>query len=98
MDIKIITPKDLADFKSELISEIKDLLKASKVNNNSSWLRTREVCELLCLSPSGLQKLRNSGVLPYTQLSESGTLYYRLEDIEKILNKNMSKTIENDKS
>lgn len=82
MKINILTKEDLQEFKSELLEEIKDLLKI-KTSEQKLWLRSSEVRELLNISPGTLQNLRTNGTLSYTRVG--ATLYYNYNDIEKML-------------
>jgi len=86
MPANIITTDDLREFKIELIQEIKLLL--SKPNfalspDNKRFLKSSEVQELLNLSPTSLQNLRNARVLPYSKLN--GTFFYDWNDIIELI-------------
>lgn len=48
------------------------------------WMRSREVCEMLNISPSVLQQLRINGDLPATKLS-TGTWLYPYDGIIEAL-------------
>jgi hypothetical protein len=48
------------------------------------WLKNSEVRKLLSISSNTIQRLRIAGKLRSTKLG--GTLYYRYEDIETLLN------------
>lgn len=47
------------------------------------WLKSIEVRKLLNISPGTLQNLRINGTLRFTKIG--GMLYYKLEDIHKLL-------------
>jgi hypothetical protein len=84
MAVEIVTKDDLHSFRQELIKEIKLL-----VNPNlqmKKWLKSPEVREMLNISPGTLQNLRINGTLRYTRVGS--IIYYDLEDIEKVLQKN----------
>lgn len=84
MAIDIVTKEDLNAFRQDLIKEIKLL-----VNPNlqmKKWLKSPEVRDLLNISPGTLQNLRINGTLRYTRVGS--IIYYDLEDIEKVLEKN----------
>ncbi len=83
MEVKLISQEQIDSFKNEIIREISKLLKGNTSAEMKTWLRTRDVCELLNLSTSSLQNLRNAGKIPYKKLN--GTLLYRREDIEAML-------------
>lgn len=52
----------------------------------SDWLDNQDVMQLLHISPRTLQTLRTNGILPYSRIGNK--LYYRKQDIERILNDN----------
>ncbi len=56
-----------------------------------SWIDGKQVMDTLKISKRTLQTMRNTGVLPYSQLN--GKLYYKVTDIEGILNKNYNFSI-----
>jgi len=83
MSAQIITTDDLKEFKTELLQDIKDLLKEQQNPVTKKWLKSVEVRKLLSISSGTLQTLRINGILPYTRIG--GTNYYNLTDIEKLL-------------
>jgi hypothetical protein len=96
MSAVIITVEDLENFKSDLLSQLKEFVLTSpaiqraEVKNEpiqTKWLKSYQVQRLLGISPGTLQNLRINGTLPYTKLG--GTLLYNNEDIQKIINSNM---------
>lgn len=82
MNVELITREDLKQFKNEMLIEIKQLLKPGQAQSKQ-WLKSYEVRKLLNISPGTLQNLRLNGTLRYTKIG--GLLYYKLEDIEKLL-------------
>lgn len=82
MEIEIITKADLIQFKSELLSEIKTIIKPS-YTVQPVWLKSSEVCKLLSVSQGTLQNLRISGTIQYSKIG--GTLYYKTEDINNLM-------------
>jgi hypothetical protein len=79
-----VTKQDLQQFKTQLLTEIKELLqKADKPN--TEWLRSKEVRAMLSISPGTLLNLRVSGVLRYTKVG--GMHFYSHDDITALLNK-----------
>lgn len=80
---QIITTEDLNEFKLELISEIKQLLKENKGEPSKKWLKSYEVRQILNISPGTLQNLRLNGTLPYTKIG--GVIYYDYADMQKML-------------
>ena len=86
MEIVVITLKDLLQFKSEILEELKALMnKEGGQKESREWLKSSDVRELLKISPGTLQNLRMKGTLPYRKVG--GSFYYRQEDIFKMLNK-----------
>jgi len=82
---ELTTKADLESLKSEIVEEIKKITASTSAPKK--WLRTREVQDFLGLSSSAIQNLRITGILPYSKIG--GTIYFRSDDIEKILNKNL---------
>ncbi len=85
MKIEFITREDLIEFKNQIINEV------ATINQNhvpKKWLRSKEVREMLNISPGTLQALRINGHIPFSKLG--GTLFYDYEEIEKVLNLNKS--------
>ena len=85
MHIEILTLEDLQKFRTELIEEIKMIIKPGDVRSDGNWLRSAEVRKLLKISPGTLQNLRINGTLPYQKIG--GILYYAHVDIVKLLDK-----------
>ena len=56
-----------------------------------SWIDGRQVMEMLNISKRTLQSLRSSGVLPYSRLN--GKYYYKVTDLNQILNRNYQLTM-----
>jgi hypothetical protein len=81
MNIEFITKDDLRRIEN-LLGEIKGLIKPGQ-GQSKKWLKSYEVRKLLNISPGTLQNLRVNGTLRYTKIG--GLLYYKLEDIEKLL-------------
>jgi ribonucleotide reductase beta subunit family protein with ferritin-like domain len=80
--IELITKADLREFKSELLTEIKQLMQPGQ-GQSKKWLKSVEVRKLLGISPGTLQNLRINGTLRFSKVGS--IMYYRLEDINKIL-------------
>jgi len=85
MNVELITREDLKQFKNEMLTEMKHLLKPGQ-GQSKQWLKSYEVRKLLNISPGTLQNLRVNGTLRYTKIG--GLLYYKFEDIEKLLEGN----------
>jgi hypothetical protein len=82
MNVEVITKEDLKQFKSELLNDIKAIIQPGP-GESKKWLKSVEVRKLLTISPGTLQNLRINGTLRYTKIG--GIMYYKLEDINKIL-------------
>lgn len=83
MATEIITTDDLREFKMEMLSEIKQLLKEQNGQPSKKWLKSYEVRKILNISPGTLQNLRINGTLPYTKIG--GVIYYDYTDIQEML-------------
>jgi len=79
---ELITKEDLREFKSELLTEIKQLMQPGQ-GQSKKWLKSIEVRKLLNISPGTLQNLRINGTLSFTRIGS--IMYYKLEDINKLL-------------
>jgi predicted DNA-binding transcriptional regulator AlpA len=86
MGATIITTEDLMEFKMELLEDIKELLHNNEGPSGKRWLKSKEVRELLGISPGTLQNLRINGTLPYTRIG--GVLYYDHGEIMEVLERN----------
>ena len=80
--IEMITREDLKQFKSELLEEIRQIMKPGQ-GQSKQWLKSVDVRKMLNISPGTLQNLRINGTLRYTKIG--GMMYYKLEDIHKVL-------------
>lgn len=85
MAVDIVTKEDLQTFKTELLSELKQLLNTGQ--QQKQWLKSPEVRKLLKISPGTLQNLRINGTLRFTRIGS--IIYYSQEDIDKVLNANI---------
>lgn len=83
MKMDIITMDDLQQFKTEMLNEMKNILKTNSGTSNKSWLRSAEVRKMLNISPGTLQNLRINGNLPFRKVG--GTMFYSNEKIEKMM-------------
>jgi len=80
--IEMITREDLKQFKSELLDEIRQIMKPGQ-GQSKQWLKSVDVRRMLNVSPGTLQNLRINGTLRFTKIG--GMMYYKLEDIHKLL-------------
>lgn len=80
--IELITKDDLKNFKTELLIDIKNLLKPED-SISKKWLKSGEVRKLLNISPGTLQNLRINGTLRFTRIGS--IMFYKLDDINALL-------------
>ena len=85
MAVEIITREDLNEFRSLLLTDLKEILN-SNAKPQRQWLKSNEVRKLLNISPGTLQNFRINGTLSYTKIG--GTIFYAYLDLEKILEAN----------
>jgi len=85
MNVELITREDLRDFKNELLNELKQIMQPGQVQTKK-WLKSSEVRKMLNISPGTLQNLRINGTLRFTKIGS--IMYYKLEDINKVLEGN----------
>jgi hypothetical protein len=78
---QVITKKDLLIFSNLMLKELRELL--GQQEQKPEWLKSMEVRKLLRISAGTLQNLRVNGSLSYKRLG--GTIYYRYDDIKKML-------------
>lgn len=77
------------DLKKEILDEVKVLLKDGQMPNIKKWIKSVEVKKLLDISHGKLQTMRNSRTISFTRIG--GTIYYNLDDIQKMLENTDSK-------
>lgn len=80
---QLVTIDDLLILKSDLLGEIRKLLKEASGQPVKKWLKSYEVRKLLDISPGTLQNLRVNSTLPFTKIG--GVIYYDQEDIKEML-------------
>lgn len=83
MSVHLITKEDLSQFKTELLSEIKELLAQAATPQKKKWLKSWEVREMLGISRGTLQNMRNNGTLQATPVG--GLMFYDYDDIAKLM-------------
>ncbi|GAB3530787.1 helix-turn-helix domain-containing protein [Pontibacter brevis] len=83
MSVEIITKEDLQCFRRQLLEDLRQLLSKRQPQAPKLVLKSAQVRKLLQISPATLQTLRINGTLPFTKIG--GTIYYRSEDIEQLL-------------
>ncbi|MGN6398298.1 MAG: helix-turn-helix domain-containing protein [Mucilaginibacter sp.] len=86
---QILTLGDQEDFKSDMIQEMKRIVKECVTGApGEKWLKSAEVKKLLGISHGFLQSLRDGGILPFTKIG--GSIYYDYEDITFMMTANKS--------
>jgi hypothetical protein len=84
--LEVITKADLNQLKEEMFVEMKRLLQPAGSLVAKRWIKSVDVRRMLDISPGTLQNLRVNGTLSYTKVG--GTMFYKIEDIEQMLEKN----------
>ncbi|WP_457270363.1 helix-turn-helix domain-containing protein [Pedobacter sp. UYEF25] len=82
MNLEIITKEDLKQLKTEMLDEIRQLIKPED-RERKQWLKSADVRKLLSISPGTLQNLRINGTLRFTKIG--GMMYYKMADISRLL-------------
>ena len=90
MSVQLITKEDLQQFKSELLTEIKQLFGNTTPPNQKKWLKSWEVREMLGISRGTLQNMRDNGTLQATPVG--GLMFYDYDDIAKLMQGNKQQT------
>jgi hypothetical protein len=85
MEIELVTLSDLENLKKEILFEIRKMLSGKREEPEKKWLKSREIQQLLGISPGTLQTLRNRAMIPFTRLG--GVIYYNREEVKKVLEK-----------
>ncbi len=88
--LDLITREDLENFKKQLFEELSKLKIDGAERAQKKWLKSADVRKMLGISPGTLQALRINGVLRFTKVGN--ILYYKNEDITKILEDNLTET------
>lgn len=83
-DFFLLSKDDFDRFKEELFSQLKTIQECTP---QSKWLRSKEVCEMLNVSPSVLQQIRINQDIPALKLS-TGTWLYPYDGIIEALEAN----------
>jgi len=87
--------KEITDILLILVREIRELkLRFDRLRSKrqrsleETWIDNQEIMQMLHISQRTLQTLRSSGIIPYSKIN--GKFYYKVSDIEKILQRNYS--------
>jgi len=80
---QLVTIKDLEEFRTKMLMDIKMLLEGHLNRTSKRWLKSYEVRKMLGISPGTLQTLRNNGKIPFTKIG--GLTYYDVAEIDRLL-------------
>lgn len=83
MAVNILTREDLQQFKTDLFTELKELLSSTTPAVQKKWLKSYEVRAMLGISRGTLQNMRTNGTLQATPVG--GLMFYDYEDITKLM-------------
>ncbi|MBN4052294.1 helix-turn-helix domain-containing protein [Sphingobacteriaceae bacterium AH-315-L07] len=90
MEIEIITKQDLKEFKTELITDLHELINGQPKEHYNDWLDTKEAMKLLGIkSKTTLQKLRDNFKIEFSQNKK--IIKYKHSSIIKYLEGNVPK-------
>lgn len=73
----------LHDIKSEIVSEVKQIIREKEKPAIKKWVKSADVKKLLNVSHGKLQTMRNNKTISFTRIG--GTLYYNVEDIQRMM-------------
>ncbi len=91
MTYEIITHEDLQKFRLQLLEDLtRIMIDAVQPQSNKEWLRSSEVRKILGISHGTLQNLRIKNIISYSRIG--GLMYYRYQDILKLLECGEEKT------
>jgi hypothetical protein len=82
---QLVTLADLEKFKEQMLSEMRRLLSGGSTQLSKQWLKSRDVRNLLEVSPGKLHAMRVSRQLSFMRIG--GVIYYDRADIEKMFEK-----------
>ncbi|MCS4165210.1 helix-turn-helix domain-containing protein [Sphingobacterium sp. BIGb0116] len=85
MQVNIVTKEDLEEFRTRLLTEIKEVLKIQEVKSYPKSIKTKQVLEILEISAGKLQQMRISGLLSHKKVG--GTYYYNYNEVKRLLPK-----------
>ncbi|WP_100629818.1 helix-turn-helix domain-containing protein [Algoriphagus formosus] len=83
----LIESEKLDQIQAKLI-QIEKVLQEKSTEGLPILLRTSEVKKILKIKDSTLATLRSNGTLPFSKVA--GTIYYKLEDINSLVEENYS--------
>ena len=84
--MQILTKEDLEIFKLELFKELHNIFKDKKPIEKKEWIKSKEVREILNISPGTLQHLRVTNQIAFSRVG--GLIFYKREDVVKLMESN----------
>ena len=75
----------LSEF-AKFINRVDALCEKHEKKETIEWLDSQDVCQILNIKPRTLQSYRDNGKLGFSQIE--GKIFYRNEDVQKLLDKN----------
>ena len=81
--IELLTKGDLLQFKKDLIEEISKLFGEKIKTEETDYLKSKQVKQILKCSDSTLQYYRDSGKLPFIKVG--GIYYYTRDGINQFM-------------
>lgn len=81
--IEIVTRQDFLQFKKDLIEEISKLFGEKTKAEETDYLKSKQVKQILKCSDSTLQYYRQSGKLPFIKIG--GIHYYTRDGIKQLM-------------
>ena len=91
MELEFVTKSDLKAFAAKLdriLTDLELIKTKAGLSQHSTWLDNEDVMKLLHISPRTLQTWRDNGLIPFSKIGAK--LYYREEDLQKLLKENLS--------
>lgn len=85
MLVNIVTKEDLEEFRIKLLNEIKQVLNLQEEKSYPKTIKSKEVLQILQISPGKLQSLRITGALSYKKVG--GNYYYNYNEVKQLLPK-----------
>ena len=80
---QLVTIKDLEDFRTKLLMDIRMMLEGHLNKTSKRWLKSHEVRKMLGISAGTLQTMRNNGKIPFSKVG--GLTYYDAAQIDQVL-------------
>ena len=82
MPLELLTLKDLENFKTELLKDLKKMMLSTGASEPKKLLKSREVRKILRISPGTLLNLRRNQTLGFRKIG--GIIYYHAEEVDRL--------------